>query len=101
MTINPETRRSALRLAAATMVGPAALAIASCGDQADAKEVGAVEDLMREHGVLRRVLLVYAVSVSKLRTDQRIDAKALNRAAKLFHDFGEEYHERKLEESFI
>jgi hypothetical protein len=31
------------------------------------KEVGAVEDLMREHGVLRRALLVYIETVPRLR----------------------------------
>jgi hypothetical protein len=33
------------------------------------KEVGAVEDLMREHGVLRRALLVYSESVPKIRAN--------------------------------
>jgi hemerythrin-like domain-containing protein len=47
-------------------------------------EVTATEDLMREHGVLRRVLLVYQ-----------------ERTAKLFRAFGEEYHEKKLEEVYI
>ena len=31
------------------------------------KEVGAVEDLMREHGVLRRAILVYREAAVKLR----------------------------------
>jgi hemerythrin-like domain-containing protein len=68
----------------------------------DEKEVGAVEDLMREHGVLRRALLVYAEVIPKLRDEPAsLDASALNQTAKLFHDFGEEYHERKLEEAYI
>ena len=33
----------------------------------DEKEVGAVEDLMREHGVLRRAILVYREAAVKLR----------------------------------
>jgi hemerythrin-like domain-containing protein len=57
---------------------------------------------MREHGVLRRILLAYIEVVPKLRSDAAsVDASALNKAAKLFHDFGEEYHERKLEEAYI
>jgi hemerythrin-like domain-containing protein len=84
-------------------LGAAALPVLSaCSNGADAKEVGAVEDLMREHGVLRRALLVYARTVSKLRADAAsLDTGALNRAAKLFRDFGEDYHERKLEEAYI
>lgn len=57
---------------------------------------------MREHGVLRRVLLVYQESASKLRKNpSSVDGSALNGAAKLFQVFGEDYHERKLEESHI
>jgi hemerythrin-like domain-containing protein len=74
----------------------------ACSKESDGKEVGAVEDLMREHGVLRRILLVYGETAPKLRTRPvSLDASALNRAAKLFRDFGEEYHERKLEEAYI
>jgi hemerythrin-like domain-containing protein len=77
------------------------LGLAACSGK-DTKEVGAVEDLMREHGILRRVLLVYAESVPRLRADAAsVLATHLNKAAQLFHDFGEEYHERKLEEAYI
>jgi hemerythrin-like domain-containing protein len=66
------------------------------------KEVGAVEDLMREHGVLRRALLVYAETVPKLRANPgSIEPAVIARAAKLFRSFGEDYHERKLEEAHI
>jgi hemerythrin-like domain-containing protein len=67
-----------------------------------AKEVGAIEDLMREHGVLRRIVFAYAQTAPKLRTDpSKIDPEALNAAAKLFRAFGEEYHERQLEETSV
>ncbi|HXJ02804.1 MAG TPA: hemerythrin domain-containing protein, partial [Micropepsaceae bacterium] len=66
------------------------------------EDVGATEDLMREHGVLRRVLIVYSELPQMLRKpDPHIDAKALNDAAKLFRDFGETYHEHTLEEEHI
>lgn len=65
-------------------------------------EVTATEDLMREHGVLRRALLVYSAAATKLRTDTRsIAPDALQKTAKLFRAFGEEYHEKKLEEAYI
>jgi hemerythrin-like domain-containing protein len=65
-------------------------------------EVTAPEDLMREHGVLRRALLVYSAMAIKLRTDtSTIAPDALQKTAKLFKTFGEEYHEKKLEETFI
>src|SRR5882724_4305983 len=63
-------------------------------------EVTATEDLMREHGVLRRCLLVYQESVIKLRTDATaVPADALQKTATLFRTFGEQYHEKKLEEA--
>jgi hemerythrin-like domain-containing protein len=67
----------------------------------ETKEVGSVEDLMREHGVLRRILLVYQQSAVKLRSGDALDLPILNRAARLFRNFGEDYHQRTLEESFI
>ncbi len=65
-------------------------------------EVSAVEDLMREHGVLRRALVVYDRLADRLGAgDARFDARALGETAQLFRDFGEDYHERMLEEAFI
>ncbi len=65
-------------------------------------EVTALEDLMREHGVLRRALLVYQESIGKLRQDAAaFPAAALEKTAQLFRLFGEDYHERRLEEGYI
>jgi hemerythrin-like domain-containing protein len=66
------------------------------------KEVGAVEDLMREHGVLRRAILIYREAAVKLRAKPAgVDPDALRRTALLFRSFGEDYHEKKLEEAHI
>ena len=64
-------------------------------------EVTAAEDLMREHGVLRRALLVYQESATKLRSAASVASEPLQKTAKLFRAFGEEYHEKKLEEVYI
>lgn len=99
MSILDKSRRA---LVTAGTLGLAGLPLLAACSGEDEKEVGAVEDLMREHGVLRRVLLVYAQSVPKLRADAAsVLATHLNKAAQLFHDFGEDYHERKLEEAHI
>jgi hemerythrin-like domain-containing protein len=66
------------------------------------KEVGAVEDLMREHGVIRRAILVYREAAAKLRAKPTdVDPDILRRTALLFRSFGEDYHEKKLEEAHI
>jgi hemerythrin-like domain-containing protein len=65
-------------------------------------EVTAIEDLMREHGIIRRALLVYTAAANKLRTNAAsVPAETLQKTAKLFRTFGEDYHEKKLEETYI
>jgi hemerythrin-like domain-containing protein len=65
-------------------------------------EVTATEDLMREHGVIRRALLVYWQLANKVRTSPgSIDAASLHKTAQLFRTFAEDYHERMLEEQHI
>src|SRR3954453_19119888 len=65
-------------------------------------EVTATEDLMREHGVIRRALLVYVELADKIRkSPASVDAAALHKTAQLFRTFGEDYHERMLEEQHI
>jgi len=61
------------------------------------------EDLMQEHGVLKRILLVYAESIRRMEraggpTD--VSPDALQKAAKLIRSFVEEYHEQQ-EEQFL
>jgi hemerythrin-like domain-containing protein len=65
-------------------------------------EVTATEDLMREHGVLRRALFVYSEAADRLRRNvSAVAPSVLQRTARLFRTFGEDYHEKKLEETFI
>ena len=87
------------------LAGAAGLGLAFAGPVAakeKEKKVGAIEDLMREHGVIRRTLLVLWESAPALRAGaSNVDPGALNRAAKLFRSFGEDYHERMLEEAYL
>ena len=103
------TRRSALGVVAGTSLALAStLVLPGCStrgagsDEKGEGEVTANEDLMREHGVLRRVLIVYRETAPKLLENAAgIDATALAGAAALFRDFGERYHEQLLEEQHI
>jgi hemerythrin-like domain-containing protein len=65
------------------------------------EDVGPVEDLMREHGVLRRALIVYREAAIRLRRHSDVPPDALKKTALLFRVFGEDYHERKVEEAFV
>ncbi len=94
----------ALAVAAATASVPGSLLILPMSAKAGEKEpeVTATEDLMREHGVIRRALLVYFETVPKLRQNpSRVDPALLRQTAQLFRTFGEDYHERMLEEQHI
>ena len=65
-------------------------------------DITATEDLMREHGVLRRALLVYREAATRLRQDPNsITPDVLEKTAHLFRVFGEDYHEKKLEEEHV
>jgi hemerythrin-like domain-containing protein len=67
-----------------------------------AEDVSATEDLMREHGVIRRVLVVYREASVRLRAKPASVAPgALQQAANLMRTFGEDYHEKQLEEMHI
>jgi len=74
-------------------------------DQEDKKnraeeEVGPAEDLMREHGVLRRILLIYREAIRRTAARQQVPAEPLSQAATLVRRFVEDYHE-KLEEEQV
>ncbi len=103
---DPLSRRSLLAgTGAYALLAPAVAAEKAQTRQTKAgqeKEVGAVEDLMREHGVLRRALLVYFECIPRIRrSPAALDAAALNETARMFRSFGEDYHERKLEEAYL
>ena len=55
------------------------------------------EDLMREHGVLKRVLLIYGEALRRFDASQPMPAEPLADAAGIVRTFVEDYHE-KLEE---
>jgi hemerythrin-like domain-containing protein len=64
------------------------------------EEVGAAEDLMREHGVLNRILLIYEEGLRRLRLKEDVTPDVFHKPATLVRKFVEDYHE-KLEEKFI
>ena len=65
-----------------------------------AEEVTPTEDLMREHGLLNRVLLIYDHHLRLLDAKQDFDPAVLASAADIMKHFVEDYHE-KLEEDYL
>jgi hemerythrin-like domain-containing protein len=58
------------------------------------------EDLMREHGVLKRVLLVYEEGIRRIDGKRELLPHTLGQAAEIIRTFIEDYHE-KLEEDHL
>jgi hemerythrin-like domain-containing protein len=88
-----------------------AIALSACGKpQPKAGEPGAPdenevpvtppEDLMREHGVLKRILLVYREGLRRLDAGDQLPTQELNAGAAIIRSFIEDYHEQ-LEEQHV
>lgn len=68
------------------------------GDEEE--EVSPAEDLMREHGVLKRVLLVYGEAIRRIEANEDLPPETVADSAKIIRNFIEDYHEM-LEEDFL
>jgi hemerythrin-like domain-containing protein len=66
----------------------------------EGEKVSPPEDLMREHGVLRRILLVYENIRDRLIKGTEFPPEVLSGAAETIRKFIEDYHE-KLEENYL
>ena len=64
------------------------------------EEVSPAEDLMREHGVLKRILLIYREGILRIDSKEDFPPDVLASSANLIRRFIEEYHE-KLEEEHL
>jgi len=62
--------------------------------------VNPVEDLMREHGLLRRVLLIYEEAISRIKGAEKLPSGVIADSAGIIRRFVEDYHE-KIEEDEI
>ena len=98
-------RRRMLKAGVVSLTGLPALASAAAQQKNPDKidpdtGVTAPEDLMKEHGVLNRCILIYEEAIRKLRNKEEISPEVFNHTAELIRTFVEEYHERN-EEKYI
>jgi len=76
-------------------------ALAGCSsheEEGEGKEVSPPEDLMQEHGLLNRILLIYDTARNNLLTRTPFPVEALAGAAGIIRTFVEDYHERQEEQ---
>jgi len=87
-------------IALGTLTSVAGLSlITGCKNETD-EGVSPAEDLMREHGVLNRILLIYDAVKVHLVNGEQFSLDTLNNSAQIIRSFIEDYHE-KLEEDFL
>lgn len=65
---------------------------------AESIPVTATEDLMREHGVVERLLLIYDTGIRRLAQGEDLDPTILTQTAETMRDFVHDYHEKNEEE---
>ena len=82
------------------MAGSAGAILAQCKGRDGEEEVSPAEDLMREHGVLKRVMLIYEEVLQRIARRQGFPSQALADSAQIIRTFIEDYHEI-LEEDFL
>jgi hemerythrin-like domain-containing protein len=64
------------------------------------EEVNPAENLMREHGVLSRILLIYEAGLRKFDANEDFDPSPIANAGRIVREYSEDYHER-LEEEIV
>lgn len=62
------------------------------------EEVTPTEDLMREHGVLNRILLIYEECISRIKNGKDFSPEFLTKSALIVREFIEDYHEKQEED---
>jgi len=73
---------------------------AAKGKEDKDEDIGPTEDLMREHGVLNRVLLIYDHFIGAIERKQDFKPELVVSSAQIIRQFVEDYHERQ-EEQFL
>lgn len=69
-------------------------------DKKEEFEIPLTEDLMREHGLLNRILLIYEEIIKRIDTNTDFPRATLQNAVGIIKSFIEDYHE-KLEEEYV
>ena len=99
----PDDLRRSLMKSGVLAVGFAATALPAplfAKKEKEEEGVSTNEDLMREHGILKRVLLCYDEVIRRIRAKQYFPPQAVTDGANIIRKFIEDYHE-KLEEDHL
>ncbi len=97
-----ETTRRQLLLSGSLGIAGAALGARALAKERKPKDdddaVPPTEDLMREHGVLRRILLIYGEVARRIDAKEEVKPEWVSSSATIVREFIEDYHEKDEEE---
>lgn len=79
----------------------AGMGLVGCKGSEEGQEVSPVEDLMQEHGLLNRILLVYDACYKNLVNQVDFPSPILYEAANIIRTFVEDYHEKQEEQALF
>jgi hemerythrin-like domain-containing protein len=90
----------AIKLTTITGIAGTILLSGCKGDDDEDQKVSPPEDLMQEHGLLNRILLIYDTCKTHLTNKEIFPMDALSNAAGIIRTFVEDYHEKQ-EENYL
>lgn len=99
---NDQNRRNFIQrgIQFAVATGLTSVTMFGCHEKTEEKEVSPPEDLMQEHGLLNRILLIYDQCRSSLIDKRSFDPAILLNSAGIIRAFVEDYHEKQ-EENYL
>jgi hemerythrin-like domain-containing protein len=95
---NPRRHFLAQSLKAGVITITAGSLLTACHSEGEEKEVSPPEDLMQEHGLLNRILLIYDHTRQQIVSGQAPHLPALNASVGIIRSFVEDYHEKQEED---
>lgn len=93
--------QNGIKLAAVTGLTGITMFSACATSDDEGQKVTPTEDLMQEHGLLNRILLIYDSCQFHLMSNKAFDVQKLGQAAGIIKTFIEEYHEKQEEHSIF
>jgi hemerythrin-like domain-containing protein len=90
--------KNGLVLGISGLIGFNVLTGCSNKEDSEGQEVSPPEDLMQEHGLLNRILLIYDHYRSSMQSGQVLSMDHLQNAASIIRSFVEDYHEKQEED---
>src|SRR5947199_1986056 len=89
-----------IQIAIATSLTGVAMLGCKQKEAGEEKEVSPPEDLMQEHGLLNRVLLIYDTCCMHLVNKESFNTETITSSAGIIRTFVEDYHEKQ-EENYL